>query len=340
MYKNKLTYAVVLSGLIISACSTQHIPARDSLQYLQSSRANPLEYPPDLVKQTATDRRATNVLSEYRRQTARAATSNVLPTDSITRMESSGDRRWVNTGHSPDFVWTRVNQLLLELGLEVESSSPEAGLIETKWAENRADVPDGFIRRMLKTAFKNVFSAPTRDKFKIRLERDGQRTLVYVTHYGMQDHTSGNDDQYHRWVDRPSDPELEAEFVARLVAKLGGDGGHVSGAAGGLPVVERQGTSLIVNRNERDLFIQVGNILDDGAVFNVLEQFSADNRYRVGRVTKKRRFLFGKSYDREGELYNVQVTSLGGGESRIDVTPVTTGQYLEELFGRLQTQIR
>lgn len=340
MYKNKMTYAVLLSGLIISGCSTQNIQARDSLQYLKSTRANPLEYPPDLIKQTATDRRATNVLSEYRKQTVRTASSNVLPTDSVTRMESSGDRRWVNTGHSPDFVWSRVNQLLLELGLEVESSSPEAGLIETKWAENRADIPDGFIRRLLKTAFQNVFSAPTRDKFKIRLERDGQRTLVYVTHYGMQDQTTGNDDQYHRWVDRPSDPELEAEFVARLIAKLGGDSRNAAAVSAGLPLVEREGNSLVVNRDERDLFIQVGDILDDGAQFNVLEQISADNTYKVGRVTTKRRFIFGKRHNIEGEVYHVRITAMGSDSSRIDVIPVSTGQYLEELFSRLQTQIR
>ena len=110
----------------------------------------------------------------------------------LFRSESENGRRWINTGHSTDFVWLQVNQLLRQLGLEVDTSSPEAGLIETKWAENQADVPDGFIRGLIKRVASNLFGASSRDKFKIRLERSGDRVLVFVTHYAMKDEATGN----------------------------------------------------------------------------------------------------------------------------------------------------
>lgn len=222
MYTKKIAFAVVLSGLIISGCSTQNVQSRDSLRYLKSSQANPLEYPPNLVKQTETNVQDVTTLKEYR-QRQNQVVSKVLPQsgESITFVETVDGRRWINTGHTTDFVWQQVQQLVRQLGLEIEDQSPEAGLIETKWAENQADVPDGFIRGLLKRVSNTLFGASSRDKFKIRLERDGDRVLVFVTHYSMKDEATGNDDQFHRWVDAPSDPELEAEFIARLATRLG-----------------------------------------------------------------------------------------------------------------------
>ncbi len=342
MYTKKIAFAVLLSGLIISGCSTQKVQSRDSLRYLKSSQVNPLEYPPNLVKRTQTDTSATTSLQEYR-QHQKQVTAKVLAANSdsgVTFVESENGRRWINTGHTPDFVWQQVHLLLRQLGLEIESESPDAGLIETKWAENQADVPDGLIRGLIKRIASNLFGSSSRDKFKIRLEKDGDRTLVYVTHYAMKDEATGNDDQFHRWVDAPGDPELEAEFIARLAARLGGDGQSALGK-GVLPVAEREGTTLIINnRDQQEVWQQLGDILDDGAVFNVLESYSGINTYRVGRTVKKRRFFFFTKHDREGEVYYIRVNNIGDGKTRIDVLPVLTLNYLEELMDRMTTQMK
>lgn len=342
MYTKKIAFAVLLSGIIISGCSTQKVQSRDSLRYLKSSQVNPLEYPPSLVKKTETDVQATTTLKEYRQHQKQVA-QKVLPENAkegITFVESENGRRWINTGHTTDFVWLQVNQLIRQLGLEVESSSPEAGLIETKWAENQADMPDGFIRGLIKRVASNLFGASSRDKFKIRLERDGNRVLVYVTHYSMKDEATGNDDQFHRWVDAPRDPELEAEFVARLAARLGGDGQSALGKQA-LPVTEREGTRLtIVNRPQQAVWKQLGDLLDDGSEFNVLEQYSDINTYRVGRVVKKRRLFFFTRYDREGEVYYIRINEAGDNATQIDVLPVLTLNHLEELMDRMTTQLK
>jgi|GEM_PF-2639383 len=342
MYTKKIAFAVLLSGLVISGCSTQNVQSRDSLRYLKSSQVNPLEYPPSLVKKTETDVQATTTLKEYRQHQKQVA-QKVLPmnaSEGITIIESENGRRWINTGHSTDFVWLQVNQLLRQLGLEVDTSSPEAGLIETKWAENQADVPDGFIRGLIKRVASNLFGASSRDKFKIRLERSGDRVLVFVTHYAMKDEATGNDDQFHRWVNAPSDPELEAEFIARLAARLGGDGQSALGKSG-LPVTDREGTRLtITNRSQEEVWKQLGDILDDGAEYNVLELYPEVNTIRVGRTVKKRRFWFFTKYDREGEVYYIRINPVGETKTQVDVLPVLTLNYLEEMMDRVSTQLK
>lgn len=73
MYTKKIAFAVLLSGIIISGCSTQKVQSRDSLRYLKSSQVNPLEYPPSLVKKTETDVQATTTLKEYRQHQKQVA---------------------------------------------------------------------------------------------------------------------------------------------------------------------------------------------------------------------------------------------------------------------------
>lgn len=345
MYTKKIAFAVLLSGLVISGCSTQKVQPRDSLRYLSSSQVNPLEYPPSLVKTTATDTVATTTLKEYR-QHQKQVVQKVLPTGEnagLTFIESENGRRWINTGLSPDYVWQQIQQLVRQLGLEIESQTPEAGIIETKWAENQANVDDGFIRGLIRKVAGSLLGSTSKDKFKIRLERDGDRVLVFVTHYSLKDEATGNDQQFHKWVDGGSDPELEAEFLARLAARLGvgGDGLSASGKGGSIPAIDREGMRITINnRSSQDVWKQLGDILDDGSEFNVLEQYSGINTYRVGRTIKKRRFFFFTRYDREGEVYYIRVNEIGDNQAKIDIQPVLTLNHLEELVDRISTKLQ
>jgi hypothetical protein len=67
-----------------------------------------------------------------------------------------------------------------------------------------------------------VYSTPERDKFRTRLERtnDGG-SEIYLSHRGMIEVyvTEGKDKTM--WQPRPADPELEAEFLRRLMVRLG-----------------------------------------------------------------------------------------------------------------------
>jgi outer membrane protein assembly factor BamC len=95
--------------------------------------------------------------------------------------------------------------------------------METDWAENRAKLPQDIIRNTLGKVFDSLYSTGERDKFRTRLERgaDGG-TEIYITHRGMEEvYTTSNKDRHHVAA-APADPELEAEFLRRLMVKLGG----------------------------------------------------------------------------------------------------------------------
>jgi outer membrane protein assembly factor BamC len=113
-------------------------------------------------------------------------------------------------------------RLLAGKRLHLHTEDRQLGIIETDWAENRAKIPQDVIRKTLGKVFDGLYSTSERDKFRTRLERGADGTTeVYITHRGMQEvYTSAQKDQT-IWQPRPSDPELETEFLRRLMVKLG-----------------------------------------------------------------------------------------------------------------------
>ena len=95
--------------------------------------------------------------------------------------------------------------------------------METDWAENRAKLPQDFIRGTLGKLLDSVYSTGERDKFRTRLERTATGgTEIYISHRGMVEvYTDTHARTQTVWQPRPSDPELEAEFLRRLMVKLG-----------------------------------------------------------------------------------------------------------------------
>ena len=94
--------------------------------------------------------------------------------------------------------------------------------METDWAENRAKIPQDFIRSTIGKVFDGIYSTGERDKFRTRVERNANGgTEIYITHRGMQEVYSNQSKDSTVWQARPTDPELEAEFLRRLMVKLG-----------------------------------------------------------------------------------------------------------------------
>jgi len=90
----------------------------------------------------------------------------------------------------------------------------------TDWAENRAKIPQDGIRAILGKLIDQVYSTAERDKFRTRLERNAENgTEVYISHRGMIEVSRGGGGTM--WEPRPADPELEADFLRRLMVRLG-----------------------------------------------------------------------------------------------------------------------
>jgi len=93
--------------------------------------------------------------------------------------------------------------------------------METDWAENRANIRQDILRRTLGRVIENLYSTPERDRFRTRIERTANGSEVFISHRGMQEIYTSELKDATVWQPRPSDPELEIEFLSRLMVKLG-----------------------------------------------------------------------------------------------------------------------
>jgi outer membrane protein assembly factor BamC len=157
-----------------------------------------------------------------------STTSAVLPASENLRVVRDGNQRYLLVvGEQPDRLWPLVREFWQENGFLLTVDMPDAGVMETDWAENRAKLPQDAVRNMLGKLLDQVYSTGERDKFRTRLERtaDGKGTEIFVTHRGMVEQLTGRSGQYDSsmWQPRPPDPELEAEFLSRLMVKLGAE---------------------------------------------------------------------------------------------------------------------
>jgi outer membrane protein assembly factor BamC len=226
------------AGILLAACSSLDftLPTK-KIDYRSAGKLPSLEVPPDLTRPTADDRYAIpdtrkgaatfsnyTMDKEWRQQAGTAtASAGVLPEQSDARVERAGTQRWLVVKGDPAQVWPVVKDFWQEVGFVVNVETPEAGVMETDWNENRAKVSDGVLRGLLGKVLDSVYSTAERDKFRTRLERSVQTgmTEIYISHRGMQEvYISEGKDQT-RWQPRRPDPDLEAEMLRRLMVRFG-----------------------------------------------------------------------------------------------------------------------
>jgi outer membrane protein assembly factor BamC len=197
------TLVVALTAL--TACSTRFdtlLPDRRP-DYRQSKPAQRLEVPPDLTSSTIDDTlvvpeinpAGSASLSAYaserggQQQSQASKTEAVLPPQPGVTLEQDGNQRWLRVVAPADQVWPKVREFWTSNGFALKRDDPTIGIMETDWVENRADIPQDGVRAILKKYLDILYSAPTRDRFRTRLERaaDGKSTEVYLTHSGVEE---------------------------------------------------------------------------------------------------------------------------------------------------------
>ena len=57
--------------------------------------------------------------------------------------------------------------------------------METDWAENRAKLPQDFLRKTIGKVFDSFYSTGERDRFRTRIERTPNGLEITVTHRGL-----------------------------------------------------------------------------------------------------------------------------------------------------------
>jgi outer membrane protein assembly factor BamC len=215
------------AALALAGCSTLE---PDRIDYKSATKTSTLEVPPDLTA-LARDSRYTvpgGVVTASGFTTGQTQAGTPVAANAVgdVRIERSGNQRWLVVSRPADQLWSPVRDFWQDNGFLLNVDRQDIGVMETDWAENRAKLPQDFIRNSLGKIFDSLYDTGERDRFRTRLERNGNSTEIYITHRGMVEKvvaSGGRADQQQGtlWEPRPADPELEAEMLRRLMLKLG-----------------------------------------------------------------------------------------------------------------------
>jgi outer membrane protein assembly factor BamC len=248
------------------------------------------------------------------------------------RLEREGNQRWLVVPMSPDQLWPQLQAFWKERGFVLSQDQPQAGVMETDWAENRAKIPQDVIRNTIGKVLDSLYSTGERDKFRTRVERTPNGSEVYLTHRGMIEVYSGDRKETTVWQPRPADPQLEAEMLQRIMLKLGvkDEQAKATVTAGGTPlpaharlVADQPAATLQVDDGFDRAWRRVGLALDRSG-FTVEDRDRTQGLYFVRYVDPSqagkdepgflaRWFSFGRKKDDAGgpARYRVQVKGEG-----------------------------
>lgn len=238
MNRSKLGLASISAGLVLSmaGCSSLGIMETKKIDYKSAGTVPTLEVPPDLTTPASDGRyqvsdvnpHGTATYSAYnaeRGDKVSTGKSEILPTEDNVRVVRAGSERWLVVNLPPEKVWPIVKEFWQDNGFLINKEDPQAGVMETDWAENRAKIPQDIIRNTLGKVLDSLYSTPERDKFRTRLERTTTppgETEIYISHRGMVEVYEGSESNKRTvWQPRPADPGLEAEMLSRLMERFG-----------------------------------------------------------------------------------------------------------------------
>lgn len=211
----------------LSGCSALE---ESKIDYKRATQATTLEVPPDLTQLRRDSRYQVSGSNTASGMASNSGSMGRSAKDAGTatnqagnaRIERSGSQRFLIVQRNADSVWEPLREFWKDNGFVLTLDQPELGIMETDWAENRAKLPQDFIRRTLGKVFDSVYSTGERDRFRTRVERTTNGLEITITHRGLTEIYTTNAKDATAWTPRAADPELEIEFLRRLMLRLGG----------------------------------------------------------------------------------------------------------------------
>lgn len=231
----RLTTLAVALGALGGCSSLNTVVQGKGVDYESAKPGNQLAVPPDLTQLARQERyvipgqgpNAPVSALAYDRGTQAAeqvAKSNaVLPQFSGMHIDQAGPQRWLVIDSTPDQLWEKVKAFWQENGFYLTQADATTGVMETDWAENRAKLPQDFIRKYLGKVFDSLYDTGTRDRFRTVFERtpDGKGTQIYITHQTMVEVYTTQDKTQTTWQPGTPDPGLDTVFLRKLMVTLG-----------------------------------------------------------------------------------------------------------------------
>jgi outer membrane protein assembly factor BamC len=227
------------AAVLATGCS---ILQEDKIDYQSAVRGVALDVPPDLTQLSRDSRYNVpgTVVTASGYQTAQpapvAGSTTAVNKVGDVRIERAGNQRWLVIDRPAEKLWTPLRDFWQENGFLLELDQENLGILETNWAENRAKLPQDMFRRTVGRMLENLYSTGERDKFRTRLERNAAGgPEIYISHRGLMEVYSSAQKDQTVWQPRPTDVELETEFLRRLMVKLGSSETQAKAAVASAP---------------------------------------------------------------------------------------------------------
>jgi len=268
--------------LVLAGCESMSSLGK-KIDYKSTSTSPALEIPPDLTTPQYDDRYnvATASGMAARDATRPRSGGDIAPNaNADARIARVGNERWLVVKATPEQAWNTARQFWSENGFVLAIEQPTYGIMETDWAENRAEIPPDFLRQSVGKLADVFYTTYKRDKFRTRIERGTEPGTVdiYVSMRRMEQVPTTTIDKVSpagfAWAVMPPNPSIEAEFLTRLMIKFGTSEPAAAAAVarattpGGTPELARidktadGGSRLVVEDNFDRTWRRVGLALD------------------------------------------------------------------------------
>jgi len=218
-------WSLPLLVMVLGGCG---ITETGKIDYKSGQKTTPLVIPPDLTQLSKETRYAVvnGSVSASNAQAAPDVSQSAIELGTAgsggIRMERQGNQRWLVIKQPTDAIWSTLRKFWVDTGFVLATDNKPLGIMETEWAENRAKIPMDGLRKLFGGMIDSIYSTSERDKFRTRIEVNAQgETEVYVSHRGVIEVYTEERSGQTIWQPRPTDPELETEFLRRIMLSLG-----------------------------------------------------------------------------------------------------------------------
>ncbi len=222
--------AITLAAFALTGCETPNTSLGKKIDYKTATAAPALELPPELKAPQYDDRYNSATASGIAaRDATRPKSGDPIAQNVVAdaKIVKSGNERWLQVKTTPEEAWNTVRAFWLENGFVLATEQPSAGVMETDWAENRAEIPGDALRNTIGKYFDAFYTTYKREKYRTRIERGTEPGTVeiFLSSRIMEQMPTKVDSrgapEAFAWTVLPPNPGLEAEWLGRMMVRFG-----------------------------------------------------------------------------------------------------------------------
>ena len=183
----------LILALILCSCSFK--PVTDKFNevtapdYVNSSKAEKLQIPPDLSEYETSDAynvpgAATSYTDFENQRNRKIEKIELLKDPEGIKLVKSGNFRWLIVNKSPDKIWPHLEDFWYEQGFNMKKMNRKFGVMETEWASPENIEEELGMAETFDAWLDSLSGDDEKTKFRTRLEKGSQEntTEIYISH--------------------------------------------------------------------------------------------------------------------------------------------------------------